>query len=473
MRDIMSENKYMINEENNEKREMRRKKRKRARALAWTFLLIFVALIVALGVFVTMTLLDNKKTADTPATETSVSVSTEENVTDVSDELSNVLENLNNEDEIIVKEPEVIEPTEEEMFREAVAEYVSLLPVEDKVAGIFIVTPESITGVDTVVRAGDGTKAALEKYPVGGLVYDTKNIQSAEQFKSMLANTVSFAKHPLFLAVNEEPGNTVVAKALKYDKTQSASEIGATLDPQGAYDAFAYISGYLKDLGINLNLGLTCDLIVNSENNTLGNRVFGLDAVINGQMVSRAVEANETAGMHIALKHFPGEATGTQNTTAGVATSFRTKAEIDSAETTVFLNGVEAGADAIIVSHVAVPEITGDNMPCSMSKVLMTDYIRVEQQLDDIIIITDDMTKAAISEYYDSADSSIAAIKAGADMVMKPANFTEAYDAVLNAVQNGIIAEQRINDSLTRIYMTKFAGMTSDEVKLLSVPTEE
>lgn len=464
---MMNDNKYMPENIDNEdmKRQMRRKKRKRAQRLALTVLLIFIAIIVGAAVFAVIKFgkINGSKDKESTNTSTSSEVSVSVNEDDISSAVSNLTEN---EDEVVVKEPdpEDLEPTEEEKFREAVYNYVSSLDIEDKVAGLFIVTPESITGVETVIRAGDGTKEALEKYHVGGIIYSTKNINNENQFKEMLSNTVSYAKYPLFLTVNEEVGNTVVGAALKYEATKSAREIGDTMDPQVAYNEAEVIANYLSKLGINFNIGVTCDLIVNEDNNTLGNRVFGLDSAISSQMVARTVEAYETLQLNTGLKFFPGQATGTQDTGVGIATSFRTKEEIDENEAVIFMSGIEAGADAVIVSHVAVPALTGENIQCSLSKALMTDYIRIEKELDDIIIITDDMSKAAISEYYDSAESSITALKAGADMIMTPANFEEAYNAVLEAVQKGVISEKRIDDSLTRIYMVKFKGMKSEEI---------
>ena len=84
--------------------------------------------------------------------------------------------------------------SEEALLEEAVDNYVAGMSLEDKVAGLFIVTPEQLTGVGTAVQAGEGTKEALAKYPVGGLVYFSQNIQSAEQIKEMLANTRSYSK---------------------------------------------------------------------------------------------------------------------------------------------------------------------------------------------------------------------------------------------------------------------------------------
>ena len=73
------------------------------------------------------------------------------------------------------------------------------------------------------------------------------------------------------------------------------------------------------------------------------------------------------------------------------------------------------------------------------------------------VIITDALNMKAISEYYDSEEAAVMALKAGCDMLLMPEDFEKAYTGVLNAVQNGTISEERINDALRRIYRIKYA----------------
>ena len=107
------------------------------------------------------------------------------------------------------------ETSGEETLEAQIRGYVEAMTLEEKVAGLFIITPEQLTGVGTAVQAGESTREALEQYPVGGLVYFAKNIQSEQQLKEMLANTASYSSYPLFLGVDEEGGQVArVAKAL-------------------------------------------------------------------------------------------------------------------------------------------------------------------------------------------------------------------------------------------------------------------
>lgn len=72
------------------------------------------------------------------------------------------------------------------------------------------------------MQAGDGTKDALSKYPVGGIVYAAKNIQSADQLKQMIDNTKLYTSYPMFIAIDGEgSGTDAVAAAGLGTKTDS------------------------------------------------------------------------------------------------------------------------------------------------------------------------------------------------------------------------------------------------------------
>ena len=120
-----------------------------------------------------------------------------------------------------------------------------------------------------------------------------------------------------------------------------------------------------------------------------------------------------------------------------------------------FQSGIEAGADMIMVGHITAPNLTdGDSLPASISEKIITGVLRNELGYHGIII-TDAMNMGAITEYYKSDVAAIMALKAGADMVLMPENFEEAYQGVLDAVVDGTVSEERIDDSLRRIYRVK------------------
>lgn len=435
-------------EKQQEKREERRKRRVRSQVLAYSVLTILI-LALATGI-VYGVLWVTKQRQDTDQKE-------QENQ-DIIDEL------LASEEEIPTVEPTPEptpepepEPTWEERLDAYVDERIAQMPLEDKVAGLFVVTPESITGVGTVVQAGDGTRKALEANPVGGIIYFKKNIQSEEQLKEMLANTAQYARYPLFLAVDEEGGSVARVGSTIGPKVDGAGDIGATGDPENAYQAGVTIGTSLSGLGFNVDFAPVADL-ANVEGSVMLGRAYGADAATASAFVTSMVRGLEEQKVTACLKHFPGIGSTTQDTHDGRAFSERTEEQFWAEELAVFQAGIDSGANMIMVSHMSAPALTGDNEPSIFSKVLVTDILRDQMGFRGIVI-TDALNMSAISEYYGADEAAIMAVLAGCDMLLMPEDYQKAYQGVLEAVRNGNIDEERVNDSLRRIYRIKYADM--------------
>ena len=368
-------------------------------------------------------------------------------------------------------EPEPGQETEQKMEQEPVGEQESgdtaarnilnSMTTEEKAAQIFFVTPEAITGVQTVTAAGDATKAALEKYPVGGLVYFSANLISPEQTRTMLANTWAYSqevmKVPVYLGVDEEGGTVArVASnpAFSVTQYQGMRAIGDTGDPSQAYQAAQTISSYLKDLGFNMDFAPDADVITNPENKVIGNRSFGTDPQLVGDMVSAAVKGFRDQAMASCIKHFPGHGGTKGDTHEGYAYTDRTVEQMESAELLPFRSGIEAGVEFIMASHISAPNTPAGDTPASLSSYMLTDLLR-EQMGYQGLVITDAMNMGAISQQYSSAQAAVQAFQAGADMILMPENFTEAYNGILQAVQSGQITQERLDTSVLRILETK------------------
>lgn len=447
---LEKDNKAVKEEELLLKKEARRKRRKRAQVAAYATLVFFVLLIVSAVVAGVLYAGKLKKDKEV------------NNNTDVFESIDNLIES----EETIVKpdptptEEPPAELTQEEKLNAIIDAAIEVMPLEDKVAGLFLVTPESITGVDKAVKAGDGTKDALNNWAVGGIIYDKKNIKSADQFSEMLTNTSLYSRYPLFLGVEEEGGkNSTVAKAGLADGVDSAKVIGETSDPANAYQAGGAVAGYLTTYGINLNLAPVADL--NSEGGNVGERAFGSDCNMTASMVTSMSQGLEDNGVSACLKHFPGIGSCKGDVDAAPTAIDRTAEELRAEEFAVFKAGIDAGVDFVMVSNAAAPALTGDNTPCMMAEAVVTDILRNELGFNGVIV-TDAMNRKAITEYYEASEAAILALKAGCDMILMPENFEVAYEGVLAAVKDGTISEERINDSLRRIYKIKYADKLAE-----------
>ena len=423
-----------------DRREYRRARRKRNQLIAIIVVIVVGLALVAggiLGVTQLMKQLNDKKHTE---------------------ELQAQLAELADSEPAVVEAPAEEEPqelTSDDYLNQIADSCIAEMSLENKVAGLFMVTPEALTGVDTVIQAGDTTKQKLSEYPVGGLVYFSKNIKSADQLKEMLDTTRNTMIYPVFLAVDEEGGSVSrVAGAGLADDVGDMSEIGSTCDPEKAKEAGTAIGAYLSQFGFNVDFAPVAD-VVSAENAVIGNRSFGSDPNVVGTMVAAEVQGLQESGVSACLKHFPGIGDTTTDTHDEKTVSEKTLEDMQQTDLPAFQSGIDAGADFVMVSHMSLPNVIGDDTPCSLSGAVISDLLRNQLGYNGIVI-TDALDMSAITDYYSSAEAAVKAIEAGADMLLMPENFEEAYQGLLEAVQNGTISEDRINESLKRIYRVKY-----------------
>lgn len=340
-------------------------------------------------------------------------------------------------------------------------EIVRQMTLEEKVAQIFFVRPEAITGVEIATVAGETTRDAYNLYPVGGIVYFAENIQGQEQIKTMLENTQNYAIErmgfPVFLGVDEEGGRVARIAGnpnFQVKKYTNMKSIGESGDAKRAYEVGKTISDYLKELGFNMDFAPVADVISNSSNQVIGDRSFGTDAALVGNMAVQEVKGFQDNGMSACLKHFPGHGGTEGDTHEGFAYTKKTLEELKTCELVPFAKGIEADVDFLMTAHISVPNVIGDDTPASMSSVIMTDLLRNEMGYKGIII-TDAMDMGAIVNNYSSREAALAAFQAGADMLLMPANFQEAYEAIVDGVKGGNISMERLDASVERIVRLK------------------
>ena len=138
----------------------------------------------------------------------------------------------------------------------------------------------------------------------------------------------------------------------------------------------------------------------------------------------------------------------------GTSTLSKTLEELESCDFLPFASGIESGAAFVMVSHISVPEVTGDETPGDLSSKIVSELLRNKLGFQNVII-TDAQNMGAITDHYTSADAAVQALSAGVDMVLMPDDLQAAYDGVLAAVQNGTLTEARINESVLRILTVK------------------
>lgn len=336
------------------------------------------------------------------------------------------------------------------------------MSLREKVGQLFIVRPEALaenSNAETAPatdRVDDAVINRIEEYPVGGIALFSRNITSAEQLPMFISDLQSSSKYPLFIAVDEEGGR--VARIANSDffnvaSYKSMEDIGKAGDASKAEEVGRQIGLYLKELGFNLDFAPVADTNTNPQNIVIGDRSYGSDPALVARMVSAQLDGMHDSGIMGTLKHFPGHGDTKDDTHSGYVSIEKTWDELKECELVPFITALPK-ADMVMVSHITAVNVTSDKLPTSMSETMITGKLRNELGYDGVII-TDAMAMGAVADNYTSAEAAVTAVKAGVDIVLMPLNLDEAFNGVMNAVTDGEISMERLDESVMRILKLK------------------
>ena len=171
------------------------------------------------------------------------------------------------------------------------------------------------------------------------------------------------------------------------------------------------VGTYMSGFGFNLNFAPVADVLTNEKNTSIGDRSFGKDPTTVAGMVTSAMKGLEEAGVTACIKHFPGLGDASEDTHNGLAVIDKSLDELKATELVPFISAIEGGANMIMIGHMSLPQIVGDNTPVTMSKEIISDLLRAELGFNGVVI-TDAMNMKAITEYYGADEAAIRALKA-------------------------------------------------------------
>ena len=317
------------------------------------------------------------------------------------------------------------------------------MTLEEKAAQLFFVRCPDV-----------GAKEMIEKMQPGGLLLFGRDFAglTAEQVKETLSGYQTAAEIPLLIGADEEGGTVVRVSQnplLAPKRFPSPRDLYAQGGKTAVRDAEAEKCGLLQELGIYVNFAPVCDLS-DDPAAFMYARSLGLSPEETAAVIGDMVSVYEEKQMGCVLKHFPGYGNAA-DTHTGTAFDDRPWETFETEDLLPFAAGIEAGADCILVSHSIVSCVDGEK-PASLSPV-WHDVLRGKLQFDGVII-TDDLAMGAVGDYTDGASAAVAAVLAGNDMLCC-SDFDTQYAAVLAAVHNGEITEERLDESVLRILQWK------------------
>ncbi len=342
------------------------------------------------------------------------------------------------------------------------------MTLREKVGQLFYIRPEALDttihwnakNTMTSYRLQEVTPDMEElnrQYPVGGVVLYAHNIKDEAQLAVFVQKLKALNGSPL-LCIDEEGGSvTRIACNDNFpgvERFESMEAIGRTGDPRNAYHCGQTIGRYLRHYGFDIDFAPVADVNTNPENVVIGARAFSDKPYVAAPMVTSYLQGLRDEGVVGCIKHFPGHGDTRDDTHKGRAQSNKTWDEMRLCEMPTFRAGIRWGADLIMTSHISVPNVTGSDIPATLSATVLQDKLRGELGYTGLII-TDGMEMGAITQQYTSAEASVLSIKAGVDIVLGVRYFVKAFDNVMAAIERGEISEQRIDESVRRILRLK------------------
>ena len=292
----------------------------------------------------------------------------------------------------------------------------------------------------------------LKKYQFAGYVFYEKDFtgKTENEVKNMISTLQDNSKIPLLTAVDEEGGKVVRVSSnpnLVSEKFKSSKELyslgGFDLIKQDTIDK----SKILKNLGLNLNLAPVVDVTTDS-NSYMYERSLGENTSITSTYTKTVIEASKNTGVSYTLKHFPGYGNN-GDTHAGSVIDNRSYDDILDNDLPPFKAGIEAGSEAILVSHNTVSGIDASN-PASLST-SVHNLLRNELSFTGIII-ADDIAMGAVSSISDVA---VKAILAGNDLIITT-DYETSIRSVKKALAEGTISEELIDKLAFRVLAWKY-----------------
>lgn len=342
--------------------------------------------------------------------------------------------NISNEEE---KKTEKADP---------IKELIDKMTLEEKVGQMFIMGFEGYTMDENI------TRLLTEKH-LGGVILFSQNIDTIKQTRTLISNleAANNSKAKLFMSLDEE-GGTVSRIPKEMGAFEAAWQVGAVNDLAYAFNHGSAIGEAVKSLGFNMDFAPVLDVNSNPNNPVIGGRAFSSDPQVVKAIGTQVFKGINAAGVISVGKHFPGHGDTDVDSHYGLPIINKTKEELDNLELIPFRYAIEEGIPAIMVSHLLLPQLDEYHV-ASMSKAIVTDLLRKTLNFKGVVV-TDDMIMEGAKGKFTTAEGTVKAIEAGVDVIIISTDYDEqqgAIDKVISAVKEGIISEDRINESVYRI----------------------
>lgn len=339
---------------------------------------------------------------------------------------------------------------------ERIESILQRMTLEEKVGQLF-------TFYNTGTVFAEFAERMISAWKVGGMFLDMGSLDNPEQVHKLTsdmqrASLQSGSGLPLFVSADYVAGAGCKLKnggAVHFPKNKA---IGAAGDEALAYESGKVTALESLAMGVNFNYSPVVDINNNPQNPVIGTHSFGEERDLVAAMGCAVIRGYQEHGMVATAKHFPGHGDTNVDSHFDLPVLPFDRERLESFELVPFRKAIEAGVDAVMVGHIAVPALDPSMLPASLSYEMTTRLLR-EQLGFEGLIVTDGMSMKGVTAKFTQAEACAMAVEAGADILLAHARTTEEAEpmvlAVLEAVRSGRISMERVEQSVRRILRMK------------------
>jgi len=231
--------------------------------------------------------------------------------------------------------------------------------------------------------------------------------------------------------------------------------LAAIGDPAAAREAAQLAAREARACGICWNLAPVCDLNLDPDNPIINVRSFGDDPVRVGELVASTIDGFQAEGVLACAKHFPGTGRTDRDSHQELPTVQASSEELDAMELLPFRRAIAASVGSVMTGHVCVPALMGpETLPATLCPRTVTGLLRERLGFDGLVV-TDSLKMRSVSQRYTPEQSAVAALAAGADCILLSPDPRLAKRAIIGAVHDGRLSEERIATSVRRVLRAK------------------
>lgn len=348
-----------------------------------------------------------------------------------------------------------------------VEEQLNKMTLEEKIAQLTIVS-FSGTSFSTALQ----NELALKP---GGVIFFGGNISSYSQTSTLIEQIKATGDVPLFIAVDQEGGRVQRITSAVDSRVQTIPymrKVGDKNDPKLAYQLGKVIAEEILAFGFNMDYAPDVDVVAAGSTNVIGDRSFSGDPDIVSKLGVEVYNGILDTGVIPSYKHFPGHGATETDSHYSLPVLTQTKEELMTTHIAPFKYAIDHGAKMIMVGHLAIPNIDSTGNPASLSDALINGLLKTELGFNGLVI-TDSLQMNAIIDNYPESTRYATALNAGVDILLMPSSCANAVSALKQNVTDGLVTEERINESVRKILKLKYSKLRSEKLPESYLGSEE